>query len=215
MATTASVARVPAALKSDVVTVLGGDTIMRRDIVRRLAAADFGVRTELGDDALVVVLVHRREDIRLRQIRKLADTLPGARILVIVPREVTNAGLRRVLLAGAAGILLEGDVERALVPTARSVLAGQLTVPSVLGQKLAPRPLSHREKEILALVVIGKTNREIAHTLFLAESTVKTHLSSAFRKIDARSRAEAVARIQDPELDFGPGVLAVVDALAS
>ena len=45
----------------------------------------------------------------------------------------------------------------------------------------------------------GLTNREIAPQLYLAESTVKTHLSSAFRKLDARSRAEAVARIQDPE----------------
>jgi DNA-binding NarL/FixJ family response regulator len=132
-----------------------------------------------------------------------------------MPTDVPNAAMRRVLLAGAAGIVLEDDVERALVPTARAVFAGQLTVPSILGQHIAPRPLSHREKEVLALVVLGLTNREIARKLYLAESTVKTHLSSAFRKIDARSRSEAVARIQDPESEFGSGVLAVAHGVAA
>ena len=131
-----------------------------------------------------------------------------------MPVDLPNAALRRVLLAGATRIVLEGDVERALL-TARSVLAGQLTVPSILGQQIAPRPLSHREKQILALVMLGMTNREIAGKLFLAESTVKTHLSSAFRKIDARSRAEAVARIQDPEAGLGAGILAIADGLAA
>ena len=132
-----------------------------------------------------------------------------------MPAGVPNAALRRVLLAGAVGIVLEDDVERALVATARAVFAGQLTVPSVLGQHIAPRPLSHREKQVLALVVLGMTNREIARKLYLAESTVKTHLSSAFRKIDARSRSEAVARIQDPESAFGSGVLAVAHGVAA
>ena len=97
-------------------------------------------------------------------------------------------------------------------PTARAILAGQLTVPSALGRQIAPQPLSHREKQVLALVVKGLTNREIAGRLYLAESTVKTHLASAFRKLDARSRADAVARIQDPETGYGMGVLTSVDA---
>lgn len=213
MASTAHVASIPSTWTTPVAAVLGGDTIVRRDVVHRLAAAEFGLRAEPEDGALVVVLGHRREDARLRQIREVAEAHPKASIIAVVSREVANAGLRRVLLAGAAGIVLEDEIDRALIATAHSVLAGQLTVPSSFGQKLAPRPLSHREKEILALVVVGMTNREIAQKLFLAESTVKTHLSSAFRKIDARSRSEAVARIQDPELDFGPGVLAVVDGI--
>ncbi len=111
--------------------------------------------------------------------------------------------------------MLEPVLDRALVPTARAMLAGQLTVPGDLGRVIAPRPLSHREKEILRLVVDGATNREIAHKLYLAESTVKTHLSSAFRKIDARSRSEAVARIQDPEAGIVLGVVELADVAAS
>jgi DNA-binding NarL/FixJ family response regulator len=124
-----------------------------------------------------------------------------------VPAGVPNASLRRVLVAGATGVVFDEELERALGPTARAILAGQLTVPAALGRQIAPRPLSHREKQILALVVLGRTNQEIAHTLYLAESTVKTHLSSAFRKLDARSRSEAVTRLMDPESGYGPNVL--------
>jgi DNA-binding CsgD family transcriptional regulator len=51
--------------------------------------------------------------------------------------------------------------------------------------------LSHREREILALAVTGSANREIAARLYLTESTVKTHLSWAFRRLGVHSRREA------------------------
>jgi DNA-binding NarL/FixJ family response regulator len=198
-----------------VATVVGGDAPGRRDIMRLLRNAGFGLRAEGDADSLIIVLGHPCEAARLRKIRTLTESRPSAWILAVVPAGVPNAALRRVLVAGAKGIVLEEDVQRALVPTARAVLAGQLTVPSILRQQIAPRPLSHREKQILALVMLGMTNREIAGKLFLAESTVKTHLSSAFRKIDARSRAEAVARIQDPEAGYGVGILALADGAAA
>jgi DNA-binding NarL/FixJ family response regulator len=192
------------------VTVVADDGRAERIAARLLGTAGFGVGADDEPD-LVVLVAPLREDARLRQVREAAEAHADAAILVIVPAGVPNAGLRRVLLAGATGIVLEDDVERALVPTARALLAGQLTVPTALGRQIAPRPLSHREKQILALVVLGKTNREIAHALFLSESTVKTHLSSAFRKIDARSRSEAVVRIQDPDSGFALGVLALAN----
>jgi DNA-binding NarL/FixJ family response regulator len=114
--------------------------------------------------------------------------------------------LRRALRAGATGIVFDGDIERALVPTARAVAAGQLTVPLALRQQVAQRPLSYREKEILSCVVRGYTNRQIADKLFIAESTVKTHLSSVFEKLDARSRAEAAALVLDPDTGYGLGL---------
>ena len=58
--------------------------------------------------------------------------------------------------------------------------------------------LTNREKQILGLVVGGLTNAQIARELYLAESTVKSHLSSAFMKLGVSSRNEAVAVILDP-----------------
>ncbi len=56
---------------------------------------------------------------------------------------------------------------------------------------------------------MGYMNGQIAQQLFLAESTVKSHLSSAFRKLGVRSRNEAVNLILDPERGLGMGILAL------
>ena len=89
-------------------------------------------------------------------------------------------------------------------------------MPPSLRAHVAPRPLSYREKEILGLVVQGLSNRQVADRLFVAESTVKTHLSSAFAKLDAHSRSEVAARLLDPEVAAlaGVGSLPVVAAAA-
>jgi DNA-binding NarL/FixJ family response regulator len=140
----------------------------------------------------------------VRRVREIVESRTGERPIAIMPADATNAWLRKVLRAGAVGIVPSSALESSLVPTARAVLAGQIAVPQTLRRHVAPRALSHREKQVLALVTTGLTNRQIADRLFLAESTVKTHLSSAFDKIDARSRAEATAMILDP--DEGPAL---------
>jgi DNA-binding NarL/FixJ family response regulator len=198
-----------------VAAVVQGPAPGRRNVIRLLGEGGFDVRSEPQPGALLIVVGQPREDARLREIRLLAESHPNSHLLVVMPAEVPNTAMRRVLLAGASGIVLDDEVERALVPAARAMLAGQLTVPSILGRQIAPRPLSHREKQILSLVMLGMTNREIAHKLFLAESTVKTHLASSFRKLDARSRAEAVARITDSETGFGTGILAIDEPAAA
>jgi DNA-binding NarL/FixJ family response regulator len=120
--------------------------------------------------------------------------------------DAPNAQLRRALQAGAVGIVLDGELDRTLAPTVEAVAAGQLAVPRALGVQIAPRALSYREKQILGLVAVGCTNREIAGRLYIAESTVKTHLSSAFGKLDATSRAEATAKLLDPDGPYRLGI---------
>jgi DNA-binding NarL/FixJ family response regulator len=190
--------------------VIGADEPARKRFARVLAEAGFGVSGGAPSEqtALILLLLSDATDTeRVGIVRRLAEQHTDALILMVVSAQASNASLRRALLAGASGIVLDDDLERTLVPTARAMLAGQLTVPTALGRQLAPRPLSHREKQILALVMAGRTNREIANKLYLAESTVKTHLSSAFRKLDARSRSEAVTRIMDPESGYGATIL--------
>jgi DNA-binding NarL/FixJ family response regulator len=196
--------------------VVGGDARTRKATAMLLHAA--GLEIAAGNGAwrearaeLIVLLVPDGRADMVRDVRLMAEAQPDALIVAVVRADTSNAVLRRVLIAGVAGIVLDRDVDRALAPTVRAILAGQLTVPSALGRQIAPQPLSHREKQVLALVVKGLTNREIAGRLYLAESTVKTHLASAFRKLDARSRSDAVARIQDPETGYGMGVLTSVD----
>ena len=59
------------------------------------------------------------------------------------------------------------------------------------------------------MVAMGFTNGEIARKLYLAESTVKSHLSSIFEKLGVRSRGEAAELVLDRERGFGTGILAI------
>jgi DNA-binding NarL/FixJ family response regulator len=207
----ATVQALPTWAPSGPAAVLGSDAHTCRRAARLLGEAGFGVSAEPGPGALVVLAGRGSEAALLGELRAAVEAHPDAQILAVMPAGSANTALRRALLAGAAGIVLDAELERALVATVQALLAGQLTVPSSLRGQIAPRPLSHREKQVVALVVKGLTNREIADTLYLAESTVKTHLASAFRKLDARSRSDAVARILDPESGYGMAVLATVD----
>jgi LuxR family maltose regulon positive regulatory protein len=63
-----------------------------------------------------------------------------------------------------------------------------------------PEPLSERELEVLQLIAAGKTNRRIASELFVSVGTVKTHINNLYRKLDAHSRTQALARARDLKL---------------
>jgi DNA-binding NarL/FixJ family response regulator len=194
----------------------GGAPHIRNRAAHLLSQSGFAITANVAAHAgLVVVVCTGGDTERVREVREAAEAHPDVHVLAILPAGAPNASLRRTLLAGASGIVFDDQLDPAVAPSARAMLAGQLVVPLVLSQQIAPRPLSHREKQILGLVVLGLTNREIADKLYLAESTVKTHLSSAFRKLDARSRSEAVARIQDPESGYGMAILAIAEDLAA
>lgn len=148
-----------------------------------------------------------------RELASAIEALRGAfaqcSVILITP-SIERWELRAALAAGAAGVLLEdADLARSLPGCLAAVLAGQVCVPRQHGRQLAPPVLSTREKQILGLVVMGYMNCQIAERLFLAESTVKSHLSSAFGKLGVRSRNEAAAMILDPGRGLGTGILAL------
>jgi DNA-binding NarL/FixJ family response regulator len=141
-------------------------------------------------------------------VRSLCALVPGARVVIVAPDDRRSGELRRLLRAGADAVVFDAQAEACLALTVRAVHEGQIVVPRALRRHVVHQPLSHREKQILRLVVRGFTNRQIADELYLAESTVKTHLSSAFGKLDAHSRAEVTALILDPDEGRGLGILA-------
>jgi DNA-binding NarL/FixJ family response regulator len=141
-------------------------------------------------------------------VAELRLRYPAARAVILAPDDRRSGDLRRLLRAGADAVVFQAQAEACLALTVRAVHAGQIVVPRSLRQHVVRSPLSHREKQILRLVVRGYTNRQIADELFLAESTVKTHLSSAFTKLDAHSRAEVTELILDPDEGRGLGILA-------
>ena len=111
------------------------------------------------------------------------------------------------LRAGASGFILKNAPPEDLIEAVRVVADGNaLLAPSVtrriinefaqrtprkdLNEKL--NSLTEREIEVMRLIAKGKTNSEIAADLFVGETTVKTHISNLFTKLDLRDRVQAV-----------------------
>ena len=117
---------------------------------------------------------------------------PGTRVLLISGAGWISPQAARA--AGASGFVSKDRSAQDVAAAVRDVGRG-LTV-------FAPRPeqpsvaLSEREREVLALMASGSTNREIADRLFLSPHTVKEHTSAVYRKLHVRNRAEAVQRAE-------------------
>ena len=90
------------------------------------------------------------------------------------PRRIPAHYLRKLLVA------LERDTASTAQPTTE-----------------LPEALSERELEVLQLIAVGKSNRQIASELFVSVGTVKTHVNNLYRKLDAHSRTQAVARAKE------------------
>lgn len=115
---------------------------------------------------------------------------PGTRVLLISGAGRISPQAARA--AGASGFVAKDWSAKDITVAVRMVARGK-TVPAVRSEEPAA-PLSDREREVLALMACGATNREIAERLFLSPHTVKDHTSALYRKLKVRNRAEAVRR---------------------
>lgn len=129
--------------------------------------------------------------------------------LVVVLAETPSARGARVIAASLEGAVLVGEIEQTLLPTLAAVAVGQCVVPRSIRQIVDRPALSPRERQILAMVVLDFSNAEIASKLFVSESNVKNHLSSAFQKLGVKSRSAAAELIVDRESGLGLGILRI------
>lgn len=129
-----------------------------------------------------------------------------AKILALTMYE-DAAYLRQFLNAGGNGYVLKKAVADTLITAIRSVRDGKMYVsPSLAGgafnddfppprrggKEFAPRKLSAREQEVLSLIALGNTGREIARRLHISEKTVETHRAHVGEKLNVRTRADLV-----------------------
>jgi two-component system NarL family response regulator len=100
------------------------------------------------------------------------------------------------LQAGARAYLLKTASDEELIGAIGAVHAGQRVVPLAVADRLADaalRPaLSARERDVLAELAKGRTNKAIARSLGISPGTVRSHLEHIFDKLDCRDRTEAV-----------------------
>lgn len=157
----------------------------------------------------LLLLCARRPGGRVLEcVAALSEVSETTRPVLICERSGASE-VRKALDAGVRGLVPLQELEDALWPVIEVVRAGQVSVPDSRSGELRKPVLTAREKQILGLVVMGMTNGEIATKLFLAESTIKSHLSSAFAKLGVASRNEAAALILDPASRLGLGILTI------
>jgi DNA-binding NarL/FixJ family response regulator len=161
---------------------------------------------ENGREAVALWKRHR-PDVSLLDLRM--PELDGAGAIVEIRME--DAAARMIILttydsdedvfrgmqAGARAYLLKDARREQLLGCIRQVGAGAIFVPPEVAAKLAQRvggeSLTQGETEVLRLLAAGKSNKEIGVSLFIGETTVKSHVKSLFAKLNVLSRTQAIA----------------------
>lgn len=120
---------------------------------------------------------------------------PEARVIVLTTFEM-DEDIYRAIQSGAKSYLLKDTPYPEIADIVRKVSAGQEILPPKIASMLDDRrqrdDLSNREMAILQLLAKGRSNKEIASSLFIAEDTVKTYLKSLFAKLNVHDRTGAV-----------------------
>jgi DNA-binding NarL/FixJ family response regulator len=180
-----------------------------------------------GEEALALAAEHNPDvvlmDLRMPVLdgiaatRRLRIDQPAARVIALTTFD-DDEDVFAALRAGAVGYLLKDVSSARLVEAVLAAARGESVLqPSVAAKVVArfaqlpdaasaPRPqplvvpLSDRELDVLRLLAEGRSNREIAATLFLAEGTVKNHVTNVLAKLGARDRTQAALRARALEL---------------
>lgn len=130
--------------------------------------------------------------------RRLRGAHPSVQVLVVTTFD-TEADIVAALEAGAVGYVLKDAPTEALLEAVSEAAAGRSALSPEVQQRLVRRltspqaTLSPREVEILGALATGATNREVARSLFISESTVKTHLAHLYDKLGVTSRTGAIS----------------------
>ena len=142
--------------------------------------------------------------------RRLRVDQPDIRVLALTTFD-DDEDVFAALRAGAVGYLLKDVSSERLVEAVRAAARGESVLQPSVAAKVVARfaqlddgagpstqplvvPLSDRELEVVRLLAQGRSNREIAAALFLAEGTVKNHVTNVLAKLEARDRTQAALR---------------------
>ncbi|MFI9776372.1 response regulator [Streptomyces sp. NPDC051956] len=185
------------------------------------SADDFTVLGEASNGVEAVELAARLDpdvvlmDLRMPggngvdAIKELTRRGARSRVLVLTTYD-TDSDTLPAIEAGATGYLLKDAPREELFTAVRAAADGRTVLSPAVASRLvtavrtpaapADEPLSAREREVLALVAKGTSNKEIARVLFISEATVKTHLTHVYGKLGVKDRAAAVAVAYDRKI---------------
>jgi DNA-binding NarL/FixJ family response regulator len=143
-------------------------------------------------------------DLRLPQLdgveatRQILAAQPGVGIVILTTVDA-EADVLAAIEAGALGYVAKSSRKEELLEAIRSIARGDAWLPPHLTRRLlthlkprqAPGALTHRERDVLALLARGWSNREIARELGVTDITVRTHVTHVLGKLGVHNRVEA------------------------
>jgi two-component system NarL family response regulator len=157
-----------------------------RDAVTKAAA-------EQPDVCLLDLRMPEMDGIQV--MKAIQERVPNAR-LVIFSSYNTQEDVFRAIEAGAQGYVLKEAPVEDIIASVRAVGGGGIWIPHKVGAKLAKRvsdqDLTPREREVLGVLAVGKSNKEIGAIFNISEATVKVHVTHILEKLHVSSRAEAI-----------------------
>jgi len=169
--------------------------------------SDMEVVGEAGDGDEAIALYRRLQpdvmvlDLRMPKrdgvavVQQVMELNPKARLLIMTTYD-GDEDIFRCLTQGAKGYLLKDAPRQEILSAIRAVSEDRPYTSSSIAakalQRMAKPSLTQRELDVLQLVALGRSNKDIARRLNITEGTAKTHVKSILTKLDAISRTEAV-----------------------
>jgi DNA-binding NarL/FixJ family response regulator len=207
------------------VLITDDHTVVRKGIKALLSAAKYGIEvvgeasngdqaiemvSQLEPDVILMDLVMPGKS-GLDAIVEIKQIQPEARILVLTSF-AEGENVAEAIRAGAQGFLLKDTSPDELVQTIHSVYGGNLTIPqelthALLGRKESekePTPvlenLTSRELDVLKCIAQGMSNKQVAQTLSISTTTVRSHVSNMIRKLNVENRTQLAIYARDHDL---------------
>ena len=209
----------------EISVVLADDHNLIRSGLRALLEGEDGLRVigEAGDAAAAAKLTAgRRPDVLVLDLQmpgaepvedvpRLVEAAPGTAVVILTMRSDPRLA-RDLLRAGAAAYVLKQSAERKLSEAIRTAARGGSYIDPELGGALAKleadplEALSDRERELLRLVALGHTNREIGERVYLSVRAIEVNRAKLMEKLGVASRPELVRfAIEHGVVDAEPG----------
>jgi DNA-binding NarL/FixJ family response regulator len=199
--------RVRVAVANDYELVIAGLRAMLEPF-ERVEVVDSIVVGEALNAAADVVLFDTfgRPDDAVTGVQRLLET-DGVGKVALYTGAPRPAQVATALEAGASAVLSKARPATALVEALERVHRGERVVDGTGGHQPVPWPgsargLTARQAEVVALLLQGLSNQEIAEALFVDVNTVKTHLRHAYKALGVRSRAQALAMLLGEDTAF-------------
>lgn len=163
----------------------------------RDGAEALDITRQLQPDVVIMDLIMPGMD-GISATSAIRQELPKTEVLALTSA-LDDATVIKAIRAGAIGYLLKDTAGEELCQAVHAAAAGQVQLSPRAAARLmrevrepeVPETLTEREREVLRLVALGQTNREIARTLHIHDKTVMTHVSNILNKLKLQSRTQA------------------------